>query len=318
MPSTPDPLPTATPAAPRRYTVAALVVTVLWSSSWVLIRLGLDDGDGLAPLTFAGLRYSAAAVVLWVAYGIVRPVNPAWRPGELPGLVVLGVVTYAVTQGSQFVAIAHQPAATTSLVLSLTPLLVGLVARRTLGEPASPAQLAGAALVAAGAATYFASGLGVTTVGLAAAGLGLAANVAGGLLGRHVNRSAGRPALVVTAVSMSVGAAVLLASGLVVEGVPRLTPRAALIVAWLAIVNTALAFTLWNVALGRLSAVAAAGINNLMLIQIAALGWVFLGEPLGAAGTVGVLLVSAGVYLTQRVSPGSTSRGTSRRRPSRG
>ena len=33
----------------------------------MLIRLGLDDGDGLPPLTFAGLRYSLAAVVLWAA-----------------------------------------------------------------------------------------------------------------------------------------------------------------------------------------------------------------------------------------------------------
>ena len=42
---------------------AALLVTVLWSSSWVLIRIGLDD-EGLPPITFAGLRYTVAALVL--------------------------------------------------------------------------------------------------------------------------------------------------------------------------------------------------------------------------------------------------------------
>ena len=35
-------------------------------------------------------------------------------------VVVLGIVFYAMTQGAQFVAIDNQPAATTSLVLSLT------------------------------------------------------------------------------------------------------------------------------------------------------------------------------------------------------
>ena len=40
----------------------ALLVTVLWSSSWVLIRWGLDD-EGLSPLMFAALRYGLAAVV---------------------------------------------------------------------------------------------------------------------------------------------------------------------------------------------------------------------------------------------------------------
>src|SRR5690606_11415670 len=34
----------------------ALLVTVLWSSSWVLIRRGFEHG--LPPLSFAGVRYS--------------------------------------------------------------------------------------------------------------------------------------------------------------------------------------------------------------------------------------------------------------------
>jgi len=32
----------------------ALFVTFLWSSSWVLIKFGLEE---IPPLTFAGLRY---------------------------------------------------------------------------------------------------------------------------------------------------------------------------------------------------------------------------------------------------------------------
>ena len=78
--------------------------------------------------------------------------------------------------------------------------------------------------------------------------------------------------------------------------------RGWLIIVWLAVVNTALAFTLWNLSLRRLSALASAGINNTMLIQIALLAWVFLGEAPGAFGLVGIALVSAGVFLTQAAS----------------
>jgi len=72
-----------------------------------------------------------------------------------------------------------------------------------------------------------------------------------------------------------------------------------LIIGWLAVVNTALAFTLWNYSLRRLAAVESASINNTMLIQIAALAWIFLGEPPGTLGIVGILVVSIGVFLTQ-------------------
>ena len=291
----------ASPGGHRRAIAVALLVTVLWSSSWVLVRVGLDDA-GLPPVTFAGLRYTAAAVVLWVAIAVRRvPLrSPGWSRRELAGLALLGLVFYTVTQGAQFVAIAHQPAATTSLVLALTPLAVGLTGRALLGERPTSGQFAGSVLVAAGAAAYFAGSLGATTLGITAALIALVANTAGGLLGRHVNRAARRPVLVVTAVSMSVGAGVLDVVGLLREGLPRLSPMALLIIAWLAVVNTALAFTLWNLALRRLTAIESAGINNLMLIQIAGLAWVFLGEPLDPAGVLGVGVVSAGVYLTQR------------------
>lgn len=40
----------------------ALFVTFLWSTSWVLIKLGLQAS--LPPVTFAGLRYTLAFLCL--------------------------------------------------------------------------------------------------------------------------------------------------------------------------------------------------------------------------------------------------------------
>ncbi len=287
------------PPSHRQALALALLVTVLWSSSWVLIRWGLD-GEGLPPLTFAGLRYGLAAVLLfgWLGVRQGRSAVTGVRKAEFGRLALLGLVLYAITQGAQFVAIDAQPAATSSLVLSLTPLLTAFTSRLALGETPSRFQLLGSVFVVAGAWLYFAGDLGGTTVGMVAAVVGLLANVASGLLGRAVNRRTKLTSGVVTAISMGVGAAALVVAGLIVEGVPEVSARAWWIIIWLAVVNTAFAFTLWNRSLVSLGALESAGINNTMLIQIALLGWAFLGEPLGWPELLGIAAVSTGVFMT--------------------
>ncbi len=279
----------------------ALLVTVLWSSSWVLIRWGLDD-EGLPPVIFASLRYGLAALVL-VGFVIVRERHGHQRYSVdqryLVKLVVLGVVMYALTQGAMFVALDEQPAATTSLVLSLTPLLVAGGAVVTLAEVPTRWQLTGVVLVAVGALLYFGGELGATAAGMVAAVTALLANVVASIVGRSVNREGRLPALYITTISMGIGAGVLVFLAIGMEGIPTISPRGWLIIAWLAVVNTTFAFTLWNLSLQRLSAVESASINNTMLVQIALLAWLFLGEAPGAFGLLGIALVSAGVYLVQ-------------------
>ncbi|MEX1335191.1 MAG: DMT family transporter, partial [Candidatus Limnocylindrales bacterium] len=279
----------------------ALLVTVLWSSSWILIRWGLDD-EGLPPVMFAALRYGLAAIVL-VGFVIIRERRRRHDyhvgRGFIVKLVALGLVMYALTQGAQFVALDEQPAATTSLVLSLTPLLVAGGAALTLAEVPTRIQLLGSGLVALGALLYFAGDLGATAAGMVAAVTALLANVAASVIGRSVNREGRLPALSITAISMGIGAGALAFTAIGLEGFPTISTRGWLIIAWLAVVNTAFAFTLWNLSLQRLTAVESAAVNNTMLVQIALLAWVFLGEAPGAFGLLGIALVTMGVYLVQ-------------------
>lgn len=300
----------------RGAVATALGVTFLWSSSWILIRWGLE-GEDLEPLGFAGLRYGLAAALLLGAT-LARAETRRALAGvgrSLGPVLLLGVVFYAVTQGAQFVAIDNQPAATTSLVLSFTPLLVAAASSR---ERPRPRQVAGALTVAVGAWAFFAGNLSPTPLGMTAALIGLAANAVSALLGRRVNRDTGLPALVVTAVGMAAGAAILLGAAGLVEGLPSITPRGWAIVAWLAAVNTALAFTLWNRSLQRLTALESAGINNSMLVQIAVLAWAFLGESPGVAGIIGVVAVTVGIVLTQAGGdPGTLASGRRQTGPTR-
>jgi drug/metabolite transporter (DMT)-like permease len=280
----------------------ALLVTFLWSTSWVLIKIGLDDE--LQPLTFAGLRYSLAAVLL-----LALLVRSPERRRELAStstrtrvqLVVLGLVLYALTQGAQFVGLALLPAATLSLLLSFTPALVTLSALRTPAERADARQWGGMVLAVLGAALYLGPELGVTSaVGLAVGIVGLVANAAASRLGREVNRTGRLGALTVTAPSMALGGVVTLVVGVAVEGLPRLPLSAWAIVVWLAVVNTAFAFTLWNHTLRSLTATESSAINNTMLVQIAVLAWLVLGEALTLAQWGALALVSVGIWSVRR------------------
>ena len=280
----------------------ALFVTFLWSTSWVLIKVGLSDD--LPPLTFAGLRYCLAAVVL---VGVLVASPPRRR--ELVGttwpvrrrLVALGLVMYALTQGAQFIGLDLLPAATLSLLLSFTPAVVTVGSARIAGEGAAGRQWVGMVITAAGAALYLGSDVGVTSaVGLGVGLVGLASNAGASLLGRVVNRDAALSPLVVTAPSMAVGGAVTLLTGMLLDGVPHLTATTWGIVAWLAVVNTAVAFTLWNHTLRSLTATESAAINNTMLVQIAVLAWLVLGEGLTGVQWFALLVVSVGIWLVRR------------------
>ncbi len=280
----------------------ALLVTFLWSTSWVLIKFGLQTD--LPALTFAGLRYSLAFLCL-LPIALIDPVHrsmlrnlpkAAWAK-----LILLGIVFYALTQGAQFVSLAYLPAATVTLLISFTPVLVALLSGFLNKESPSRTQWGGIALSTLGVILYFIP-LNIPArqvIGLLVALGALLANSAGSLLGRQVNHQSTLPPILVTTISMGIGGCLLLATGGMTQGFGHLTPTHWLLIAWLAVVNTAFAFTLWNRTLRILTAIESSMINNTMLPQIALLAWIFLGETLNPRQIIGILLVSAGVMIGQ-------------------
>lgn len=278
----------------------ALLVTLLWSSSYVLIKIGLEE---IPALTFAGLRYAIAAAALLPLF-LYRDEAASIRQlsrRDLGLLVLLGLLFYTATQGAQFLALQYIRAATVSLLLSFTPVVVGLASIPLLGERLSIRQWAWLGVVIAGVGLYFYPfGLAAAAVlGVGIMVVGTVANASGSILGRYANRDGSLSPLAVTTASMSVGSIVLLASGLAVQGLPSLSVESWLIVLWLAFVNTAFAFTLWNRTLQTLTATESSVINNTMLVQIAVLGWVFLGETLTPVEVAGLVLVTVGILAVQ-------------------
>lgn len=278
----------------------ALFVTFLWSTSWVLIKIGLAD---IPALTFAGLRYSLAFLCLlpfaWRSRQHVA--SSALSAGWWVRLVGLGILLYAVTQGAQFVGLSYLPSVTVSLLLNFTNIIVALLGIVWLGERPSWRQWGGIFLFLGGVFVYFYPLFipDAQVVGFIVVLIGVLANAFSSVLGREVNRDGRLPPLLVTTISMGTGATLLLVSGITIQGLPPLTLVHWAIIAWLALVNTAFAFTLWNHTLRTLSAVESSIINGTMLIQIAILAWVFLHEALTVQDIVGMLLAAAGALIVQ-------------------
>ncbi|MDG6985986.1 MAG: DMT family transporter [Nitrososphaerota archaeon] len=301
----------------------ALLVTVLWSSSFVLIKWGLTD---IPPLYFATLRYGLAFVILLVADVALSPRGGqraafGGRNGAL--LVIAGVGGYTVAQGLQYVGLFYLPAVTTSFLLNFNPFFVLLLGVGLLKEKVTAVQLVGFGFAVLGAYLFFSErvtwgGQIFGVVMVLASGVGWAVYV---VAVRFFYGSFRLSPLRLTTVTMGIGVAGLVGLTLASGEYAPLTSVGVLTVVWLASVNTALAFVLWNWTLKAIPAYEATILQDLMLIEIALFAFFFLGEPITLLMVAGMGLVIVGVVVAQlngRPRPpraGTVASGSGSRKP---
>jgi drug/metabolite transporter (DMT)-like permease len=125
----------------KRVTVAApWVFTLIWSSGFVVAKYAFADGDSLY---FLALRLLLAAAILFLLTLILRqPTRLSasdFRSTLLIGMslhgLYLGGVWYAIELGA--------PAGLSSVITSMQPILVSLIAVRLLSEPLTWKQIVG-------------------------------------------------------------------------------------------------------------------------------------------------------------------------------
>ena len=278
----------------------ALFVTFLWSTSFVIIKIGLTE---IPPLTFAGLRYTIAFICL-LPLAFTKKNSSEFKKfgkNDWTKLFIYGLLFIAFTQGAMFTGLLFLPAVTVSLWLNFTPLVVAVMAIVLINEYPTVLQWSGVVLFIIGILTYFFPIMlsEYQEIGLIVMTIGVLANSGSAVLGRSINRESRINPLVVTIVSMGIGAIILLVSGILVQGLPSISLQNVLYLLWLAVINTALAFTIWNYTLRTLSAMESSIINGTMLIQIAILAWVFLGEAITFQEGIGMLIAASGAVLVQ-------------------
>jgi drug/metabolite transporter (DMT)-like permease len=281
----------------------AILVTLLWSSSYVLIKIGLLE---FPPFLFAALRYTLAFVVLAMLYiarvGTEKNVRKSTTLANGKAiLVTAGICGYTFAQGLQFVGLFYLPAVTSTFVLNFTPIFVLVLGVLLLREKVSRLQLVGLPVALLGAYAFFSERL-------AGAGqeIGILAVIVSGLswaiyliIIRKIQRVDSFGSLKLTTLTMGIGTAGLVLLAAIFDGFKPISLNGLMIILWLSVVNTALAFLLWNHALRSIHAYELSVIQNSMLVQIAVLAWIFLDERVTYVMTLGILLVIVGVVLVQ-------------------
>lgn len=283
--------------------IQALFVTVLWSSSFIIIKFGLNE---IPPLTFAALRYSIGSVILLALIFSKKETR-----GELKGhskkwwgmLFFYGCVYIAVTQGGQFLALLHLPAITFSLILNMTPLLVLVLAIPWIGERPTLKESVLVLIGVIGVLLYFfpLDFVGVSVIGLVIAVITLLANSVSSIIGRSVNRKRDASPIIITGIMMSVGSIFLLLFSFLIEPIVTLSLTSWFYILWLACVNTALAFTLWSRSQRVLRAIDMTLINSTMMPQIVILSIIFLNEFPDFLDWIGLAFLAFSVTAVQYI-----------------
>ncbi|MFF3334976.1 DMT family transporter [Streptomyces sp. NPDC002888] len=275
-----------------------------------LIEAGLD------PLHVVWLRVTGAALVM-------LPVAVRHRAlvRRRPALLLAFGIAAASVQACYFAAISRIPVGVALLVEYLGPALVLLWVRFVQRRPVTRAAALGVVLAVGGLACVVEvwSGLRFDAFGLLLA-LGAAGCQAGYFIlsdqGSDLGEDTPDP-LGIVAYGLLVGAVLLtvtvrpwamdgsvLAHSADVSGV---SVPAWLLLAWVVLVATVIAFVTGVVAVRRLSPQVAGVVAFLEAVVATVLAWILLGEHLSAPQVAGGVLVLAGAFIAQSSTPAKAS-----------
>jgi drug/metabolite transporter (DMT)-like permease len=290
-----------------RLLLAYTACFVLWGSTWSVVKLGLED---LPPLLFAGTRMMLAGLVLLPLSGLHRTRLGARTWGLLVGV---GVLQIALPYGLLFVAQQWIPSSWSALLFSTYAVWLLLVGRLLLpDQPLTPMKLVSAALGLAGIVALQREQLhGLSLSGQVVLGcaLTLLATVSISLANVLVRRSLGHVATGLSVCVQTLSSSVLLLAGafLFESHLPaHWTPRAVLVIAYLAVCATALTYQLLFWLLSRVPLTVIGVMPLLDTLVAVLLGVGMLGERVDSSLLVGGALILASAALAN-LTP-STSR----------
>jgi drug/metabolite transporter (DMT)-like permease len=288
----------------RKFAVAAafLALCVIWSSTWLAIKVGLRD---LPPISFVAIRFAIAIVVLLaISIGRVR-LLPA-RRSDLKLLAYTGVLMFAVNYALLFWAELYVSSGL-SAVLQATIPIFGMVFAHFLlpGEPLRWQRMAGAALAVGGVAVICSRLLNFDGLFAFWGGVAIVFGAAGAAFSNVLlkKRALQLAPSMIAAWQMIFGVVPLLVTGFIVDGNPlhfHWTKTAVFCLFYLAVPGSALTFLLLYWLLPRMS------VTNLQTISLitppgaVAFGWLLGGETLPLLSLAGGALVLAGVWMIFR------------------
>ncbi len=278
------------------------VLVLIWGTTWAAIRIGLE---GVPPFTGAFLRFALACVVLFVlAPSMGTSLSGGRRAWRL--WIISGILTFTISYGVVYWSEQWVPSALASILFATFPLLTAMFVRLLLpGERLRPQALAGIVLGLVGVVIIFSEDLrklGGENVVFASIVFMLSpiSSALGSVLVKKWG--AGIHPITMTAVPMMVGALALGGVALATErdAVLRFTPAAVGSIAYLALVGTALAFSVYFWLLSHFSATKLSLITYGTPVVAVIVGTLVMDESITPRVLAGAAVVIAGVALAGR------------------
>lgn len=283
-----------------------LLLCGIWGSTWLFIKLGLED---LPPLSFAGIRFVIASMVLVGLISVRRLPLPRDR-SDWSLLATTGVLAFGLNYGLIFWGEQYISSGLAALLQATIPAFGLLIAHFYLpAEPMTPGKLFGTVMGIVGVGVIFSDQL--TFVGPRALGGSLAlvgssicvayANVLVKARAKHFDPT------MLAGGQMIFGLVPLVLIGISVEGNPfsfRWTPMAIFALLYLAIVGSVIAFVLYYWLVRRMDVTKTMLIALVTPVVAVVLGMVVLNEEVSwrlAAGG-GLIILGIGLIVLRRRS----------------
>ena len=276
-----------------------LLLCLIWGSTWLFIKLGLDD---LPPFIFAGIRFVIAAAILFVIIKARRLSLPRAR-ADWVLLGVTGVLSFSFNYGLVFWGEQYVSSGLAALLQAMIPAFGLVIAHFYLpGERMTPVKIIGIVMGVAGVGVVFSNQL---TVAGTRALAGCAALVFGSACAAYANvlvkaRGSKLDPAILAGGQMVFGLVPLLLVGFLTEGNPlqlHWSRMAVIALFYLAIVGSVIAFLSYYWLVQHMD------VTNTMLIALVtpviavALGVIVLHEELNWRTFAGGAMIMSGIGL---------------------
>ncbi len=279
---------------------APWIFVLIWSSGFVVAKYAFRSSD---VIFFLSIRLFIAALILALITKALRQSLRLSR-GDLLASIAIGIALHALYLGGVWQAIAEgSPSGIASVITSLQPVLVSLIAVKLLGERLTGYQVAGLALGLSGVILVlepaFERAGEMTVIALILLVAALTGSTSATLMQKKIGHSI--PLLAGTTYQFLIAAIILGIYSLVTgQTTMEWNLESSLAMAWAVLVTSIIAILLLLWMLTRGSAARVSSLLYLVPPTTAVQAWFLFGEKLNPQAIIGIAMTALGVALVQK------------------
>lgn len=274
-----------------------VILCGIWGSTWLFIKLGLED---LPPLTFAGIRFVIACAILFIWIRIRRLQLPTTR-GDWIFLAATGFLSFGLNYGLVFWGEQYISSGLAAVLQSTLPAFGLVFAHFHLpGERLSWTKIGGVILGVLGVGVVFSHQLAVSGKQALAGSVAL---VLSALFAAYANvlvkaRKVKLNPVIIAGGQMFFGLLLLFAVGIPLEGSPfhlHWTPMAIVALIYLAVVGSVIAFVLYYWLVLKIDVTKSMLIALVTPVVAVLLGMIVLDEEISWRTLIGAAMIMTGI-----------------------